>query len=126
MSGGYFNYRNQSLADEIFGWNMSCRYGQYGFSQAAKARQKNPLQDKIISELTWDLLCVLYSYDYYMCADTGEDDYREDVEYFKKKWLKPMSKERMKEIIDEELGSVKKDLYQTFEVKDEADTAGEV
>lgn len=117
LSGGYWNYRNGGLASDIFGWDLSVHYGDRGFAQSAKARRLNPLEDKLISELVWDVFVLLDSFDYYKSSDTGEEDYRADVERFKSKWMK-ISKERTKMIVDEELESLKEELYRTFQLND--------
>lgn len=111
MSGGHFEYLNQQLAREMFGWNVDICYGEKGFSKVNKAGAINPLQDREISKLTWDLLCLIYSFDYYICGDTGEETYLEDLKYFKDKWLKPGRKETAKRLIDEECDELRKELY---------------
>ena len=113
MSGGYFCGHANRLAEDLFAFNYP-HYGQKGFSGAALARQQNPLEDKTISELTWDLLCVLHAFDYYKSGDIGEDAYREDVERFKAKWCKPYSKKRAKEIVDAEVAALRTELYRDF------------
>lgn len=114
MSGGHFDYKNTSLAYEIFGWDMSPTYGEDGFAQSKKAAQRNPLEDIELSELVWDVLCLIYSYDYYYSGDNCEETYRADVERFKKKWFGRTQKNRVKQAIDIELERVQKNMYQAF------------
>lgn len=114
MSGGHFNYINDSTCREIFGWNIDCDYGERGFSQSEAARRINPLEDLVMSELVFDVFCVLHSYDWYASSDTCEETYRADVQRFKDKWLKPMRGKRAKEIVDDELEEVRKKLYLAF------------
>lgn len=118
MSGGHFNYINDSACREIFGWNIDCDYGERGFSQSKLARRLDPLEDKVMSELVFDVFCVLHSYDWYACSDTCEDTYRADVKRFQDKWLKPMRGKRAKEIVDDELEEVRRKLYQAFGEED--------
>ena len=113
MSGGYFCGHTDRLAEDLFAFQYP-HYGQKGFSGSALARQQNPLEDKTISELTWDLLCVLHAFDYYKSGDIGEGAYREDVEHFKGKWCKPYSKKRTKEIVDAEVAALRLELYRDF------------
>ena len=113
MSGGYFCGHANRLAEDLFAFNYP-HYGQKGFSGAALARQQNSLEDKTISELTWDLLCALHAFDYYKSGDIGEDAYRDDVERFKAKWCKPYSKKRTKEIVDAEVAALRAELYREF------------
>lgn len=117
MSGGHWNYQNDRVADEIF--NMYPNYGERGFKKAEQARKFNPLEDKELSELAWDLFCVLHSYDWYASCDTGEETYRKDVEYFKKKWLKSQPEERVRKVIDETINEAREELYKTFGLKNE-------
>ena len=117
MSGGYFCGHTDRLAEDLFAFQYP-HYGQNGFSESTLARQQNPLEDKTISELTWDLLCVLHAFDYYKSGDIGEDAYREDVDYFKAKWCKPYSKKRTKEIVDAEVAALRAELYHDFGLED--------
>lgn len=118
MSGGYFEYLDQKLAREMFGWNIDICYGEKGFSKVNKAGAINPLEDREISKLTWDLLCLIYSFDYYISGDTGEETYLEDLKYFKDKWLKPGRKETAKRLIDEECDELKKELYKELGISE--------
>lgn len=114
MSGGRFDYSNDRACRDIFGWGIDCDYGDEGFSRSKAARRLNPLEDMVMSELVFDVFCVLHSYDWYACGDTCEDTYRADVKRFKDKWLKPMRGKRAKEIVDDELEEVRRKLYQAF------------
>lgn len=118
MSGGNWNYQNDSLANELFGWGFSPNYGEKGFSQAAYARKSNPLEDRQLSELLWDLFCVLHSYDWYACGDTCEDTYRKDVAYFKNKWLKASPEELVRREIDASLEEARQAIYQSLGIED--------
>ena len=117
MSGGHFNYSNDHCCNEIFDYLVSADYGLADNTtkfQSTKARKFNPLEDYLISELVYDVFCILHSYDWYASGDTSEETYCADVQYFKDKWLKPKSGECAKEIVDDELNRVRSELYQTF------------
>ena len=116
MSGGHWDYQNDRLAHEIFGWWCSPDYGEDGFKQAARAKKINPLEDKVLSEMLWDIFCILHSYDWYVCSDTCEETYRKDVERFKKKWLKLPPDELAKREIDAALEDVRQELYKSMGV----------
>lgn len=122
MSGGHFEYLNQTLAREMFGWNIDICYGEKGFSKVNKAGAINPLQDRELSKLTWDLLCVIYSFDYYISGDTDEEQYLEDLKYFKDKWLKPGRKETAKRLVDEECEELRKELYKELGISEKEET----
>lgn len=122
MSGGHFEYLDQKLAREMFGWGIDICYGEKGFSKVNKAGAINPLQDREISKLTWDLLCLIYSFDYYICGDTGEETYLEDLKYFKDKWLKPGRKETAKRLVDEECEELRKELYKELGISEKEET----
>ena len=110
MSGGLWQYDNDTLAQSIYGWDMLPDYGEDGFSQSTKAWKRNPLEDKLMSELVWDVFCVLHSCDWYKSGDTCEDSYREDVETFKSKWLKGITEDRVREMISRELETARAEL----------------
>ena len=118
MSGGKFNYQNDNLSHESFGWGMSPNYGEKGFSQAMMARKINPMEDKQVSELVWDVFCLIHSLDWYHSGDTCEETYREDLARFKEKWLKKSDNEMTKEEIDKTLLEMKDDLYKTFGISE--------
>ena len=63
-----------------------------------------------MSELVWDVFCVLHSCDWYKSGDTGEDSYREDVERFKEKWLTVIGEDRIKEMVARELETAREEL----------------
>lgn len=111
MSGGYLSGAHERLADELFGWDKMICYGDRGFQYSKWAGDKNPLKDREISEIAWDLLCVLYSFDYYQSGDNSEDQYKEDVQHFKNRWLKPGRKATAKRLIDEECQHLREELY---------------
>ena len=122
MSGGRFDYKNDSLSSEIFGWDISARYGigereDYPES-VAQARKQNPMKDRLLSELVYDVFCLLNSLDYWLSGDISELQYRNDVNLFKKKWLKAPSEElvtreieRTTQELQEVLDTLKVDLY---------------
>lgn len=114
MSGGHFDYKNDYLCHDIFGWEVSADYGDHGFKQSKFARRIDPLDDIIMSELVFDVFCLLHSYDWWQSGDTCEDTYRADVQRFKDKWLKQLPEERIREIVDDELNVVRGRLYNAF------------
>lgn len=111
MSGGHWDYRNDYLAQDIFGWSIYPDYGEAGFSQVRRAMRINPLEDKEVSALLWDIFCLLHSYDWYVSGDTGKEDYQQDLQYFKQKWFKSRSK-RLKEIVEMSCEDLKTELLQ--------------
>ena len=118
MSGGHFNYSNDTLCREIFDWGVSPDYGEHGFKQSNLAGRINPLKDRIISEIVFDVFCLLHSYDWCESGDTCEETYRKDVKRFKEKWLKPMSEDRAKEIIEDEISNLREELYSAFGINE--------
>lgn len=115
MSGGAFNYTNDRACQEIFSW-MSPDYGEYGFSKAKDARKLNPFEDRQLSELCWDMFCLLHSLDWYKSGDTGEDTYFKDVRYFKDKWIVKGGEAIQKEEIDKSIEELREELYATLTV----------
>ena len=114
MSGGRFNYNDGTLFRDIFGWGIDYDYDlrrPENDANRKEIRRQNVFEDKEISELIYDVFCLIRSYDWYASGDTGEDDYQKDVKYFKKKWLAPTSDERYKEIVDKSIEECKEELY---------------
>lgn len=103
MSGGAWNYQNDHACGEIFTWDVSPTYGIGSKSQkyyAKLAREHDPMEDLEISDLVYDVFCLLHSADWYKSGDTSEETYRKDVEAFKKKWFKNKRSDRLKEYVD--------------------------
>ena len=105
MSGGHFDYRDSSLQAEIFGWETET---------TEEAMKRNPLQDKEISGLVFDMLQLLHAYDWAICGDTNMKDYRKEAQKFKDKWLNSEAKDRIRYVIDNSLKDLKEELYLSF------------
>lgn len=103
MSGGHFEHRDISLKNEMFG------YGSEKWS--------NVFEDREISELVWDLLDLIHTFDYYICDDIGKEQYLEEKKKFKNKWLKN-SGVRVRRIVDESIHSLKEELYKTYGINE--------
>lgn len=84
MGGERFNYTNDSLPSEMFNY-LGPSYDQSEFDLADQARRINPLKDRQVSELCWDLLCLVHSFDWMISGDTREESYEEDLRYFSKR-----------------------------------------
>lgn len=126
MSGGRWNYEQCNLGYEMFPCcDISYGLGDdeyHNYTMGAKeARRQNPMHDKQLSELVFDVLCLIYSADWCQSGDTGEDSYRADVKYFKKKWLNVDPQEAIKKEIDKSIEEAKEELYQSFLVGGEND-----
>lgn len=112
MSGGHFDYKNDDACREIFGWGLDPNYGERGRVQASAAARMNPLEDRLISELVWDVFCLLHSFDWYKCGDNCEEKYLADVEAFKKKWF--YAGDIADHIIDLAIKDCKNDIYKAL------------
>ena len=98
MSGGHFDYKDMSLKSEMFGWSD---------------KPFNVLEDRELSELTFDLLEVIHQYDWYKSGDTCKETYLKEKYNFKKKWLSNRGI-NVRRIIDESVNDLKSELYETF------------
>ena len=54
----------------------------------------------------------------FLASDNGRDTYLKAKSDFKKKWLSDNSAERTKAFVDEALVDLKKELYETFDIKE--------
>lgn len=108
MSGGQFNYSNDGTAREIFGWRVDIDYDLAKRQDDARfVARVDPLKDRELSELAYDLFCLLHSYDWYRSGDTGEECYRRDVEFFKQKWLGRSAEQRVDFLVDRAIERVR-------------------
>ena len=108
MSGGYFNYSNDNAARDIFGYGPAVNYGLKDLQGEAKqVANDNPLEDHEISELVYDVFCLLHSFDYYKESDTSYETYQKDVAFFKDKWLRSDPSERMDRLTAQAIERIK-------------------
>lgn len=105
MSGGHWNYENDRLRDELFGYYSS----DYQFNP----KRHNIVEDVKISALIFDVFDLLHDYDWYISGDTCEDTWLEKKEAFKKKWFKSNPK-LDEELIDTYLAEVKQDIVKSL------------
>ena len=117
MSGGCWNYMNDSTASEILGYHIYIGYGldreRHNENYKMVVRD-NPLGDPEISALVYDVFCLLHSYDWAESGDTSMDAYQQDVAAFKKRWFKKTRTAQIKEMIDICTDNLKEDLYSAF------------
>lgn len=111
MSGGYWNYTNDSLKNEIFGYS-------YDKKSALRA---NPFEDRLISELVWDVFDLLHAYDWFISGDTCEETYREAVQKFKHRWFGKLETKFIEDFVNEAFAQTRADLLQTLTWKGDAD-----
>lgn len=102
MSRGYWDYKNQNLQDEIFGWGAEANH------------VPNIFEDREISEIIFDMFQLLYAFDSYKCADWGEDDWIRQKNYFKNKWFGKTEDERVRKIVESALSEAKDEIFKTF------------
>lgn len=129
MSGGRWNYNQCNLGYDMFpgcdvcyglGDDEKSKYRNY--TESVKlARKLNPMEDRQLSELVFDVLCLIYSADWYKSGDTCEDIYREDVKFFKEKWLNVKPDDSVKSEIDKSIQELKEELYVSFGVENVED-----
>ena len=113
MSGGCWDYRDSCLCETIFG---------YRCDSAKDAAKYNPLQDRLISELVWDVFQLLHEYDWWESGDTGEEKYRKAVKDFKKKYLSK-GNDLKRNIIDGAIEDAKNEIYEALGIEvDESET----
>lgn len=120
MSGGRFNYTDSTLCSEMF--DEYADYDLEGLKDLKDARKRvrrrNRFEDVEISELIFDVFCLIHSYDWYASGDTGEDTYRKDVEYFKRKWFGKTARQRAEKVAKDAIEEFSEDIKKIFGVTD--------
>lgn len=117
MSGGVFNYENNRLAYEIFGYGIELDYDMDSKDleeSRKRVKKQNRFEDIEISELIYDVFCLIHSFDYYNGGDTDEETYRKDVQYFKNKWFNVSEKDRYDKVANYLFNDLKEELKRTF------------
>lgn len=99
MSGGSYNYICNRLSDECEG----------------------KMYDAEMNDLIKDLCDVLHDLEWWESGDSTEDAYRETVKAFKKKWFKEDRQQRLKGYIDEQLNTMRSQLYSLIGESQERD-----
>lgn len=112
MSGGHFNYLYARIGNDLnfdpghYGINEYSYYAE----EVKAARASNVMNDKDLSEMMYDITCLLHSLEWYESGDIGESGYMHDVETFKRKWffrnseqVRQAYKEDMRKFLREEL-----------------------
>lgn len=90
MSGGSYNYIYSKL----------------------KAECEGNMYDAEMNELIHDLAEVLHDLEWWQSADSSEKRYRETLAKFKSKWFSIDRNVRLKRYIDEQIGIVRRQLYE--------------
>ena len=117
MSGGYFDYRNDYMKTDIFGYEFNADYGEDAFKNQ---NVPNVFEDREISELIADIFDLIHSFDWYRSGDTGKDTYLKDKKMFKNKWLSNRGV-RVRTIVDNAIDNLKEELYETYGINGEGE-----
>lgn len=97
MSGGYWEYRDDSLRSDIFGWDDE------------KRPVPDVFEDVVISNIIHDMFDLMHEFDWYKSGDTNENTYKKAVADFKKKWFKD-TKLTFGKLIDEQVKALEERL----------------
>ena len=87
MSGGSLNYLAYKMNDELFD-QTSVHYSNVDNpKETLYARRDNPFEDRDVSELVFDVACVVHALEWYKSGDICEETYREVLAKFKKNYI---------------------------------------
>lgn len=124
MSGGRFDYWNDCVCDAIFGVYPSYGFGNKQMDDDRRlVRRRNPFENKLISELVFDVFCLIHSLAKYKSGDISEDTYLEDVEYFSVKWLHRDYIDLAKNEVEKSIEELRETLFKTFCLQEEETNA---
>ncbi len=101
MSRGFWEYKNEYLKRDIFGWGSE------------SADVPNVFEDREINGIIFDMFNLMYDFDSYKCGDSERERYTEAVGKFKAKWFGSRD-ERLKAIVGEELERVRTELLEVI------------
>lgn len=106
MSGGHWNYQNDRLKTELFGyWN----------DDKFNPKYHNIVEDIKLSALIFDVFELLHDYDWYASGDYCEETWIESKKKFKDKWFKS-NPGLDEELIDSYLAVVKEDIMKSLDL----------
>lgn len=121
MSGGHFDYFHDKITQQIYNWELDAGYNLGSKEQvwsANKARHMDPLNDVELSEMLYDLACVMKAHDWYVSGDTGPEDYDEAKQYFKNKWFGKTQKQRIDAQVEKAAIQLKRKIKNMFKQED--------
>lgn len=93
MSGGSLDYLAFKMNDELYD-QASVHYSNVDNpEEAIHARRDDPFEDRDISELVFDVACLVHALEWYKSGDICEKTYREVLAKFKKNYLQKAGEE---------------------------------
>ena len=104
MSGGSYNYIYCKLDTECAGQMFDCE----------------------MDDMIRDLCEVLHDLEWWQSGDSSEEEYRETLAKFKQKWFLTDRKERLMAYIDEQVGIIRRELYDVIGEKADMEKNEEV
>lgn len=88
MSGGSFGYVGDYIGRNVFNSTVNIHYRNIDSETECRiVRILNPMDDREVSELLYDIACLLHSAEWYKSCDIGEETYRKHLKQFKAKWF---------------------------------------
>lgn len=103
MSGGALNYEVLRFKSALFGF---------------RDEPYNVLEDRELSNMTWDLLNLIHTFDYYKSGDCDKERYLTEKKSFKNKWFSNRGV-RVRNVIDTAIEDLKEELYETYGITKE-------
>ena len=85
-------YEALSLKSALFGWTD---------------KPGNVLEDRELSDMTWDLLNLIHTFDCYKSGGCGKEKYLDEKKVFKNKWLSNRGV-RVRNVINSAIDDLKK------------------
>lgn len=102
MSGGSFGYVGDYIGNHVFNYTVNIHYRNLDSDIECRiVRILNPMDDREVSELLYDMACLLHSAEWYKSGDNCEETYKEHLKQFKKKWFKRTGEDRMQAYKDD-------------------------
>lgn len=126
MSGGSFDYLSYTMESALH--LPDVHYSNLCDEEREKiARKRNVMCDRQLSELVYDIACLLHSLEWAQSGDTSYESYNADVRKFKKKWLSKNvdANSRYREACRQELMDLAKELADEYFGADEELEGGE-
>lgn len=114
MSRGCWDYIDERLCEDIFGYSSGYMNSPPIKPIPTKVREENRLGDAFLSEIAYDVFCMLYACDSYKCGDIGEDTYRKQLKVFKDKWVNHRNSKNINRVLSEYVERFKRDIYDYF------------
>ena len=84
---GTWSHLADDIAYELFGGSTYPSHSYLSTNMLSQIVDSDPMGDHEVSEMVFDVLCLLNAKDYHDAGDIGDSTYSNELSCFRAKWL---------------------------------------